>query len=166
MNTIDVQSGLNTLADKLKQCLIAKHIAEYRMVGIRSGGVYVAKKISDILQPNAPIGMLDISYYRDDFTHRGLHPDVKPSHIPFSINDQHIILIDDVIQTGRTIKAALDTLFEYGRPASVILVCLVELKGRELPIETDLIGVKVDPSQGKRVKLIKSEPLQLQVFTE
>ena len=78
-----------------------------------------------------PLGTLDVSFYRD-FTQNGLHPQVRPSALPFEIDGQHLVLVDDVLMSGRTIRAALNELFDYGRPASVTLVCLLDLNAREL----------------------------------
>ena len=84
-----------------------------------------------------PCGSLDISFYRDDFSRIGLNPKVKASQLPEDISDRHILLIDDVLQTGRTIRAAMNEIFDYGRPASIKLCVLLERNGRELPIQAD-----------------------------
>src|ERR1700712_4251339 len=108
-------------------------IAEPRFIGIRTGGVWVAQALLDALGSEAPLGALDVSFYRDDFSQNGLHPQVRPSELPFEIEGQHLILIDDVLMSGRTIRAALNELFDYGRPASVTLVSLLDLDAGELP---------------------------------
>ena len=105
--------------------------------------------------------MLDVSFYRDDFTQKGLHPQVRPSELPFEIEGQRLVLIDDVLMTGRTIRAALNELFDYGRPASVTLVCLLDLNARELPIRPDVVGaLSLAPDQ--RIKLLGPAPLALE----
>jgi pyrimidine operon attenuation protein/uracil phosphoribosyltransferase len=86
------------------------------------------------LGSDEPLGTLDVSFYRDDFSQNGLHPQVRPSELPFEIEGQHLVLVDDVLMSGRTIRAALNELFDYGRPASVTLVCLLDLDAGELPI--------------------------------
>ena len=96
------------------------------MIGIHTGGVWVAAKLHELLAIPVPLGSLDISFYRDDFTRIGMNPVVRPSQLPFSIDDRHIILVDDVLHTGRTIRAAMNELFDYGRPASILLATLVE----------------------------------------
>ena len=110
-----------------------------------------------------PLGTLDISFYRDDFTRIGLDPKVQPSKLPSSTQDRHIILIDDVIKSGRTIRAALNELFDYGRPASVSLVALIDLGCRELPISADIIGSNLNLAPDQHIKLIGPEPLSLEI---
>jgi pyrimidine operon attenuation protein/uracil phosphoribosyltransferase len=111
---------------------------------------------------SAPLGTLDVSFYRDDFTQNGLHPQVRPSALPFEIEGQHLVLIDDVLMSGRTIRAALNELFDYGRPASVTLVCLLDLNARELPIRPDVVGATLSLVPGERVKLHGPTPLALE----
>ncbi|HET9122697.1 MAG TPA: bifunctional pyr operon transcriptional regulator/uracil phosphoribosyltransferase PyrR, partial [Acidiferrobacteraceae bacterium] len=100
------------------------------------------------------MGSLDISFYRDDFTQVGMHPEVKASHLPVPLDGRHVILVDDVLHTGRTIRAALNELFDYGRPASVILAVLVDRDGRELPIQADVRGRHISLPPGQHIKLI------------
>jgi hypoxanthine-guanine phosphoribosyltransferase len=89
--------------------------------------VWVAQALLEALGSDSPLGTLDVSFYRDDFSQNGLHPQVRPSALPFEIEGQHLVLIDDVLMSGRTIRAAMNELFDYGRPASVTLVCLLDL---------------------------------------
>jgi pyrimidine operon attenuation protein / uracil phosphoribosyltransferase len=133
------------------------------MVGIHTGGVWIAERLHRKLGLQMPLGSLDISFYRDDFTRIGMNPQVRPSELPFDIDDRHIILVDDVLHTGRTIRAALNELFDYGRPASILLAVLVERSGRELPIEADVVGRKMDLGVGEHVKLTGPEPLTLEL---
>lgn len=133
------------------------------MVGIHTGGVWVAERLHAALQIREPLGSLDISFYRDDFTRIGLHPQVKPSHIPFRVEDRHILLVDDVLHTGRTIRAALNELFDWGRPASVMLAVLVDRPGRELPIAADVVGERMALRPDQHVKLSGPDPLRLTV---
>jgi pyrimidine operon attenuation protein/uracil phosphoribosyltransferase len=109
------------------------------------------------------MGTLDISFYRDDFTRVGLDPKVQPSNLPSSTQDRHIILIDDVVKTGRTIRAALNELFDYGRPASVSLVALLDLGCRELPSSADFVGSCINLNSEQQIKLIGPEPLALEI---
>lgn len=131
------------------------------MVGIHTGGAWIAERLHQALQLEQPLGLLDISFYRDDFEGKGLHPSVKPSVLPFAIDDQHVILVDDVVMSGRTIRAALNELFDYGRPASVLLAALVDLPQRQLPIQPDIAGIRMDLQPGQRVKLAGPAPLTL-----
>jgi pyrimidine operon attenuation protein/uracil phosphoribosyltransferase len=133
------------------------------MVGIHTGGVWIAEHLHRQLGIEKPLGSLDISFYRDDFTRIGMNPVVKPSQLPFSIDDRHIILVDDVLHTGRTIRAALNELFDYGRPASIILATLIERGGRELPIQANVVGRHIDLNPGEHIKLSGPDPLTLEV---
>lgn len=133
------------------------------MVGIHTGGVWIAQALHRILAIQAPLGVLDISFYRDDFTRIGMNPQVKPSQLPFTLDDRNIILVDDVLHTGRTIRAAMNELFDYGRPASILLATLVERSGRELPIEANVVGLRMELGPGEQVKLGGPEPLLLEI---
>jgi pyrimidine operon attenuation protein/uracil phosphoribosyltransferase len=131
------------------------------MIGIHTGGVWVAERLHRNLGLTDPLGRLDISFYRDDFTRIGLHPQVRPSDLPVPMDDRHVILVDDVLQTGRTIRAALNVLFDYGRPASVLLATLAERDGRELPIEPNVVGLHARLQPGQQIKLTGPHPLEL-----
>lgn len=138
----------------LAALLQARGIDRPLMIGIHTGGVWVAERLHRDLKLSEPLGQLDISFYRDDFTRIGSHPQVRPSHLPVPIDDRHLILVDDVLQTGRTIRAALNVLFDYGRPASVLLATLVERDGRELPMAPDLVGLHARLEPGQQIKLV------------
>ena len=114
---------ISQMAIRLKAHLEHRAISEPRFIGIRTGGVWVAQALLEALGSDSPLGTLDVSFYRDDFSQNGLHPQVRPSALPFEIEGQHLVLIDDVLMSGRTIRAAMNELFDYGRPASVTLVC-------------------------------------------
>jgi pyrimidine operon attenuation protein/uracil phosphoribosyltransferase len=133
------------------------------MVGIHSGGVWVAAKLHELLNIGTPLGSLDISFYRDDFTRLGMNPVVRPSQLPFSIDDRHIILVDDVLHTGRTIRAAMNELFDYGRPACILLATLVERDGRELPIQANVVGRHVRLTPRQHIKLLGPDTLKLEI---
>jgi len=133
------------------------------MIGIHTGGVWVAQALHQQLGLSEPLGTLDISFYRDDFTRVGINPQVKPSALPLSVDDRHIILVDDVLYTGRTIRAAMNELFDYGRPASIILAVLVERDDRELPIQADAVGQHIALKEGEQIKLQGPEPLTLSI---
>ncbi len=133
------------------------------MVGIHTGGVWVAEQLRARLGIDEPLGSLDISFYRDDFTRIGMNPVVQPSQMPFSIDDRHVILVDDVLHTGRTIRAALNELFDYGRAASILLAVLIERDGRELPIEAAVTGRKAVLNQNEHIKLTGPDPLRLEI---
>ncbi len=160
----EIEPILDRMARELQQFLSERGITDPLLVGIHTGGVWVADRLHARLGLQQPLGVLDISFYRDDFTRAGINPQVKPSRLPHSIDDKHIVLVDDVLHTGRTIRAALNELFDYGRPASVTLVVLVERSGRELPIEAAVVGVHMKLSDHEHVKLGGPDPLQLSVL--
>jgi len=150
----DMVSSIHT---KLSQ----RNAREPLMIGVHTGGVWVAEQLHQQLDLASPLGHLNISFYRDDFTRIGVHPQVNPSKLPFDVNDQEVILVDDVLYTGRTIRAALNEIFDYGRPKSVMLVVLVDRGGRELPIQADVVGKALSLSPHEHVKLSAPQPLQL-----
>jgi pyrimidine operon attenuation protein / uracil phosphoribosyltransferase len=153
-----IEATLAHMGTELAAMLAARDIERPLMIGIHTGGVWVAERLHRDLGLAEPLGHLDISFYRDDFTRIGSHPQVRPSHLPVPIDDRHLILVDDVLQTGRTIRAALNVLFDYGRPASVLLVTLVERDGRELPIAADLVGLHARLEPGQQLKLTAQSP--------
>ncbi len=159
----DVQTLLDQMAGELRTLLASRHISNPGMIGIHTGGVWVAEALHHLLHLQQPLGTLNITFYRDDFTRIGMHPRVQPSSLPFDVENQHIILVDDVLHTGRTIRAALNEIFDYGRPASVILVTLVERGGKELPICADITGTKLDLGANQHVKLSGPSPLKLTI---
>lgn len=126
------------------------------LVGIYTGGVWLAERLHEDLKVSLPVGSLDVSFYRDDFGQIGLHPQVKPSDIQFQVEGSHIILVDDVLFTGRTIRAAINELFDYGRPASIRLATLVDRGGRELPVAAQYVAAKLVLPPGKMLALNKS----------
>lgn len=130
---------------------------DFALVGIYTGGVWLAERLHQELAMTQPLGTLDVSFYRDDFDKIGLHSQVKPSEIPFEVEGAHIILVDDVLYTGRTIRAAVNELFDYGRPASVSLATLVDRGGRELPIAAQYIGIELELPADKMLILKRED---------
>jgi len=157
------QTLLAQMTESLRALLAQRGISEPCMIGIHTGGVWVAEALHQALGLDLPLGTLSITFYRDDFTRIGMHPQVEPSNLPFEVDDRHIVLVDDVLHTGRTIRAALNEIFDYGRPASVILVTLVDRGGRELPIAADVTGVKLTLADNQHVKLTGPEQLRLEI---
>jgi len=139
---------------------------DFVLVGIHTGGVWLAERLHQELATTQPLGTLDVSFYRDDFDRIGLHSQVKRSEIPFEVEGAHIILIDDVLHTGRTIRAAINELFDYGRPASISLATLVDRGGRELPIATQYTGIELALPADKMLELKrgKSGKLSLNLY--
>jgi pyrimidine operon attenuation protein/uracil phosphoribosyltransferase len=159
--TEQVEAAVAKMADQLGSLLAARAVDRPLMVGIHSGGVWVGERLHHRLGLQEPLGQLDISFYRDDFTRIGTHPQVRPSDLPVPVDDRHIVLVDDVLQTGRTIRAALNVLFDYGRPASVMLAILACRDGRELPIEPNVVGLDAELGPGEQIKLTGPDPLLL-----
>lgn len=158
-----VQELIGQMAENLQQLLQQRNITEVYMIGIHTGGVWVAKELHRLLGIGTELGTMDISFYRDDFTRIGMHPQVRPTRLPFEVEDSHIVLVDDVLQSGRTIRAAMNEIFDYGRPASIDLVVLVDRGGRELPIEACVVGERIQLQPGEQVKLTGPEPLKLEI---
>ena len=132
----DAEALVVELARKLRPALTANSA----LVGILTGGAWIAEKINSALGGKLPMGTLDISFYRDDFEEIGLHKEVKPSSIGFDVAGRDIVLIDDVLFTGRTVRGAMNEMFDYGRPASIRLAVLVDRGGREMPIAADFVA--------------------------
>ena len=162
-DTDGVDALIDAMAAQLRTLIAARKLTDPAMVGIHTGGVWVAEQLHRRMDLQVPLGSLDISFYRDDFTRIGMNPQVRPSQLPFDIDNRNIILVDDVLHTGRTIRAALNELFDYGRPASILLAVLVERSGRELPIEADVIGRKMELGEGEHIKLTGPAPLTLEL---
>jgi pyrimidine operon attenuation protein/uracil phosphoribosyltransferase len=165
---------VNTLPDNLDTLLagMAERLQAYLreqgrhpplMVGIHTGGAWLAERLHKLLALPDPLGVLNITFYRDDFSRIGLHPQVRPSELPCAVDDRHIVLVDDVLHTGRTVRAALNELFDYGRPASVSLAVLIERGGRELPIQADVAGCRLELLASQNIKLSGPDPLALVV---
>ena len=131
--------------------------ADTALVGIHTGGVWLAERLHAALGIALPLGQLDISFYRDDFDKTGLHPQIKPTQIPFEVNGRHIVLVDDVLYTGRTVRGAMNELFDYGRPASISLVVLIDRGGRELPVAAQYVGASLDVPPGRMLVLDREE---------
>jgi pyrimidine operon attenuation protein/uracil phosphoribosyltransferase len=147
---------LQVLAQNI-QPLLQKNTA---LVGIHSGGVWLMERLLIVLENAITVnaiehGTLDVSFYRDDYAQRGLKAENRPSQIPFDVENKHIILIDDVFYTGRTTRAAMNELFDYGRPASISLAALVNRGGRELPITPQVVAAEIQLDESQHLQLIK-----------
>lgn len=162
---LKINELLNTLEAELKRTLVERKLTNPLMIGIRTGGVWIAEQMHQRLNINEPLGLLDISFYRDDFSQIGVNPNVKPSQLPPHIEGRNIILIDDVFYTGRTIRAALNEIFDYGRPNQVVLAVLIERNGKQIPLCPDCMGASITLSADERVKLTGPEPLAISLQT-
>lgn len=129
------------------------------LVGIHTGGAWVAQRLHQELCPDAPLGFLSSAFHRDDYSARGLRTGGASGHtqIAFKVDDAHILLIDDVLYTGRTVRAALNELFDYGRPRSVELAALVDRGGRELPVHASIAGCRIELSPSYSLVLGRAE---------
>ncbi|MDT8363471.1 MAG: bifunctional pyr operon transcriptional regulator/uracil phosphoribosyltransferase PyrR [Nitrosomonas sp.] len=149
----DAEQLLARLIERLQPVIAADTV----IVGIHTGGVWVAQRIHDALHLSTPMGVLDISFYRDDYSKIGLHPQVKPSELPFNVENSKILLVDDVLLTGRTVRAAVNELFDYGRPACIHLAVLVDRGGRELPINPQYAAAELSLPQNSMLELKRNE---------
>lgn len=133
---------------------ITSHTA---LVGIHTGGVWLAERLHSMLGIRVPLGTLDVTFYRDDFDERGLHRNAKRSTLPFDVAGTDIVLVDDVLYTGRTIRAAMNELFDYGRPARIRLAVLVDRESRELPIAAQFVGATMRVPDDEMLVLERSD---------
>jgi pyrimidine operon attenuation protein / uracil phosphoribosyltransferase len=139
-------------ADLVRQ--LRPHVTpETGMVGIHTGGAWLAERLHQELGIVVPLGMLDISFYRDDYRKSGLHKSVRASKIPFDVNGRHLLLVDDVLYTGRTVRAAMNELFDYGRPETIRLAALVDRDERQLPICAQYVGTSLTVPKGSMLRL-------------
>jgi len=151
----DIEMALNQIYEQL----ISRHpqLSEMVLVGIRTGGVYLAERLRQkILQKRGidlPTGIIDITLYRDDWTRLSETPEVKKTEIHFSIEDKNVLLVDDVLFTGRTVRAAIDALLDLGRPRRIELAVLVDRGHRELPICADYVGKTLEVSRQDSVNV-------------
>lgn len=160
----EVSSWLLKMSKELQALIDARHAQKVpKLVGIRTGGVIVAKQLHNMLGLDDPPGELNISFYRDDFSRIGLHPQVGASNIPFAVDNEIIILVDDVLYSGRTIRAAMNEIFDYGRPERIILATLISRsEGRELPICADVTGSELTLAPHQNFKLQENLSLAIE----
>jgi pyrimidine operon attenuation protein/uracil phosphoribosyltransferase len=157
----EIDALLEQMAVETRRRLQRSETEDAVVIGIHTGGAWLAQRLHHLLGLATPMGSLDISFYRDDFTRIGINPQVRPSNLPVPLDDRHILLVDDVLHTGRTIRAALNEIFDYARPASVQLVALIDRGGRELPIQADIVGLRPPLEPGQHITLTGPHPLGL-----
>ena len=161
--TIMVDSDIERSLDRISLEIVERNhgVADLSIVGIHTGGVFLAARIKEKIEQREgvvlPAGNLDITLYRDDWSLISQNPIVKKSDIGFLLEDKRVVLVDDVIFTGRTIRAAMDAIMDYGRPLSIQLAVLVDRGGRELPIQPDYVGLGVSPLPHERVDVLLRE---------
>ena len=149
MKLPDAEKLCQQLAAELKPRIGPKSA----MVGLYTGGAWLAERLHQELRIATPLGLMDIAFYRDDYAARGLKHDPKRTRIPFDVNGSDLLLVDDVLYSGRTVRAAMNELFDYGRPASISLVVLADRGGRQLPICAQHCGARVEVPAGMRLTL-------------
>jgi pyrimidine operon attenuation protein/uracil phosphoribosyltransferase len=136
------------------------------MIGLYTGGAWLAERLHAMLALEQPLGLMDIAFYRDDYAKEGLKHDPKRTKIPFDVEGRDLLLVDDVLYTGRTVRAAMNELFDYGRPRSITLAVLADRGGRQLPIEAQHVGARIEVPAGKRLRLKRSESGKLSLELE
>ncbi|MFY9269330.1 MAG: bifunctional pyr operon transcriptional regulator/uracil phosphoribosyltransferase PyrR [Candidatus Manganitrophaceae bacterium] len=159
LNSIEINRALTRIAHEILER--NKGSKEIVMVGIRTGGVFLAqrlgKKMKEIEGESIPIGDLDITLYRDDLSKKKESPLLKKTEIPFDISGRRVVLVDDVLYTGRTIRAAMDGLIDLGRPEQIQLAVLIDRGHRELPIRADYVGKNLPTAANEKVEVLLEE---------
>lgn len=145
----DAEALLPALAAELR----ARLGPQTAMIGLYTGGAWLAQRLHAMLGLSVPLGLMDIAFYRDDYARQGLKHDPKRTRIPFDVEGRDILLVDDVLYTGRTVRAAMNELFDYGRPRSIALVVLADRGGRQLPICAQHVGARLELPEDKRLRL-------------
>lgn len=149
----DAQALLQRLLEQIRPVVNPRTV----MIGVHTGGAWIAEQLHAALGLTTPLGFLDISFYRDDFARVGLNPQVKKSTIPLDIEDASILLVDDVLYTGRTVRAAMNELFDYGRPKRIDLAVLADRGGRELPVAARFVGTEVSLADNQSLNLTRDQ---------
>jgi pyrimidine operon attenuation protein / uracil phosphoribosyltransferase len=159
---LDAEALLSVLKQKLATYLDQHDIGNPLMIGIHSGGAWLAARLHAALALRSPLGALNIAFYRDDFARAGLQASEHKSHLPVDVSERDVVLVDDILYTGRTIRGAINELFDYGRPKSITLVCLLVRDGRQLPIQADVCAQVVELGAHEVLKLRGPEPLYIE----
>ncbi|MEM7196501.1 MAG: bifunctional pyr operon transcriptional regulator/uracil phosphoribosyltransferase PyrR [Pseudomonadota bacterium] len=149
--------SVSELLSELASQINGSDLVDPVFVGIHTGGVWVAQALMPMCEVDAPLGTLDISFYRDDFSRVGLNPKVRSSQLPIDIEDRELVLVDDVLHTGRTVRAALNEIFSFGRPSRVTLAVLVERPGRELPVTANFSALSLPIGADEHIVLSKQK---------
>jgi pyrimidine operon attenuation protein/uracil phosphoribosyltransferase len=162
MKLPDAERLCEELARELKPLIGARTA----MIGIHTGGAWLAERLHAMLGIREPLGLMDIAFYRDDYHAQGLHHDPKRTRIPFDVSGRDLLLVDDVLYTGRTVRAAMNELFDYGRPESIALVVLADRGGRQLPICAQHCGARIEVPPGMRLRLERGDDGKLGLALE
>lgn len=145
----DAEAALEALVERMRGAVA--HDAA--LVGIYSGGAWIAERLASRLPGAHPVGFIDVSYYRDDYALSGLKANARRTALPFDVAGSSIVLVDDVLYTGRSVRAAINELFDFGRPERIELAVLVDRGGRELPIEATYTGVRLAVARDRSIVL-------------
>ena len=160
----DAEALYRALLQQVRQGLAG--VPDAAIVGIHSGGAWLAERLAADLGLQSRLGFIDVSFYRDDYARKGLHPDVKPTQITFNVDGATILLVDDVLYTGRTTRAAINVLFDYGRPARIMLAALADRGGRELPVAAEFVAAHVPLEPRQSLALQRGADGQLSLTIE
>jgi pyrimidine operon attenuation protein/uracil phosphoribosyltransferase len=163
MLELDAETIYRHLAQRARETFVGEPL---KLVGVHTGGVWLAERLKHDLKIEDPVGILDVSFYRDDFDQSGLKPAVRPSQIAFDVTGSHILLVDDVLNTGRTVRAAMNEIFDYGRPAKIDLAVLIDRGGRELPIAAGIVGATIELPADVAVVLVRDDDARLHLTME
>ena len=145
----DAEAALGALVERMRGSVAA----DAALVGIYSGGAWLAERLAKRLPGSHPVGFIDVSYYRDDYALSGLKPNTRRTSLPFDVEGATIVLVDDVLYTGRSVRAAVNELFDFGRPERIELAVLVDRGGRELPIEATYVGATITVPRDRTIVL-------------
>jgi pyrimidine operon attenuation protein/uracil phosphoribosyltransferase len=159
LDRVEIDRVLKRMAYEILET--GKGVPTLVLIGIHTRGVHLARRLGDYIKKfediEIPIGEIDITLYRDDWTQMNAQPVVKTTEIPFSVDDKQIILVDDVLYTGRTIRSAMDAIIDFGRPARIELAVLIDRGHRELPIQSNYTGLSVETERSQMVNVMLSE---------
>ena len=158
----DAEVTLGRLADKMRGAVAF----DAALVGIHSGGAWLAERLAHMLEGEHPLGSIDVSFYRDDYAQKGLRAKLATTRLPFEVEGSRIVLVDDVLYTGRSVRAAINEIFDYGRPQSIELAVLIDRGGRELPIEAKYVGARLAVSRDLSIALQRDPDGSLKLSLE
>ena len=162
MTLPDAEQTLAALVEKMRGAVAF----DAKFVGIYSGGAWLADRLAQAIPGDHAVGYIDVSFYRDDFNRKGLKPEVKRTDLPFDVEGATIVLVDDVLYTGRSVRAAINELFDYGRPQCIELAVLVDRGGRELPVEATYTAARLAVANDLSVVLARTADGRLVLSTE
>jgi pyrimidine operon attenuation protein/uracil phosphoribosyltransferase len=162
MSLPDAEAALAKLAERMRGAVAF----DAKFIGIYSGGAWIAERLAQMIPGEHPVGYIDVSFHRDDFHRKGLKPGVKRSKLPFEIDGATVVLVDDVLYTGRSTRAAINELFDYGRPARIELAVLVDRGGRELPVEATYAGERLAVARNLSLVVTRADDGKLSLGAE